>query len=142
MIFFMMATSPVPPDGVETAVFNVAEPRIEAAKRFAVEQGLPTQGVKYKILLIGQTNDTTPLILCVQRKPLILDPSQAALLDPHGQRGQNRPAGELDSAGFQALGDEALPTEGDGAMYQEPVDGTFSDIINEGGAPREIPRPQ
>lgn len=136
-----------PPLAVQRTLFCHPGDRT-AAIEFCKQQRLGTRGIKYQVIgPIGTYGGPDPLVLCIQQAlPPIpaIDPRsvQAALSNPHGQAGQNRPDGQLDSGGFQELGDHALPTDADQAVFGEVTDGTYSDIVQDGGAAREIPRPR
>jgi hypothetical protein len=143
MYYLMIATSPVPIGGRQAVMINHPGDKSQVIQ-FVREQGLPTKGVKYRIEGPLPQNDPTPMVLLTQ---IMLPPQvspeavAAAMSDPHGQRGQNRPTGQPDGMGFAQMGDEALPVAGDGNMFDEVNDGTISDILQDGGAMREVQRP-
>jgi hypothetical protein len=143
MFYMIVASTPVPIGGRQVILVNHPGDKAQVAQ-FCRDQGLPTKGVKYKIEGPLPQNDPTPMVLLTQlMMPPQISPEAvaAAMSDPHGQRGQTRPSSQPDSMGFAQMGDEALPVAGDGNMFDETNDGTVSDILQDGGAMREIPRP-
>lgn len=147
MLYILCATSALPVGAPMRVVFNVAGDK-QAAINFIRTQRIgelpiTLKGVRYKVELIGSNDCADNMILCVQPQFPQVDASQAvqaAQYSPQGQQGQQRPSGELDAMGFQVLGDEALPVSGDGDVFGDERDSTVSDLIIDGGAPREIPR--
>lgn len=139
----MVANTPVPIGGRQIVLLNHPGDKAQVVQ-FCREQGLPTKGVKYQIVGPLPANDPAPMVMLTQlMMPPQISPEAvaAAMSDPHGQQGQNRPSGIPDQMGFAQMGDEALPVAGDGNMFDEQNDGTVSDIMQGGGGFQEVRRP-
>lgn len=103
--------------------------------RWVKTQNVLTQGVNYGIIGPLPQNDPNPQIVVTERYLSNLSPQAvaAALSVPHGQPGMNRPDDSPDNMGFQKLGDQSLPVSADENVFGEIDDGTFTDMITNGG---------
>jgi len=123
----------------------------EQFMQVAKASNLGTPGVRYQVI---EVSDNLPgvQVLAVELylgdwQPGVVQPQLSAQHVgggqpfglPHGQVGQDRPAGPIESGGFQTLGDGDLGAAQE-AVYGQVDDGTVSDIVQEGGGAREIPR--
>jgi hypothetical protein len=148
MIWIFTAKHPVPPGYVNRIVVNHPSNDTKTVWAFIAqhckENQLLTKGAKYALFGPVNQTDQNAIVLAVQCHlgNLSGEAVGAALSSPHGQPGQNRPDAPLDSMGFQALGDMALPIRGDDAMFGEADDGTVSDIYQNGGGLVEQARPR
>ncbi len=143
-VFVFGAKTPVPPGGASRVVVNY--PRAVEAEiwRFVQQQRVLTQGVQYQLIQVAH-NDPTALVIAISPQPgPAVVPANIPGMDPttapQGQRGMNRPDGQIDSAGFQNLGDMGLEPAGGNGMFEDGTDSTYSDIVLDGGGAREQPR--
>jgi len=135
---------------IESFVLNLPPgSRKEDAISYARSKNMGAAGrLKYLIIEVPP-DDPTVMLLAVQRYGLS-SPQQMQLSGEHvnggmptgAPRGQNqgRPAGPVDpQSGFQPLGDADLDG-GDSDPYSGGEDGTYADIVRDGGGIRDIPR--
>ncbi len=137
MFYLILATTPVPVGGLVRCMFAVDGDK-EVAKKFIREQGVTTPGVRYQLQGPLPADAADSLICCMQTQAPLIAPAQAGQMQ--GMQGGARPDGQMTQGGFQELGDQSLPSEADDAMFGEASDGTYTDIVLEGGASRELPR--
>lgn len=144
MIWLCVASTPVPPGGVQRICFNHPAQDQASIVQWLQTNNLMTAGVQYALHAIPQNDHSNVVLLATQRKMPVFDATAVAAAQhaPRGQRGQTRPNSEVDRTGFQELGDEALPVAGDGEMFDPNFDeGTVSDLARDGtGQFTEQPR--
>jgi hypothetical protein len=141
--WIVLNTSPLPVGAPERIVVNHPGSK-EAVISWLRTQNVLPHNVRYTIQGPLPTNDPTPMLLAVQPHLLNLSSAAvaAALSAPRGQAGQNAPDSNVDSMGFQRLGDLSLPVSTDEAVFGEVDDGTVTDIIHNGGSMVEQQRPK
>lgn len=143
MFWIVLNSSQASPGAIERMIVNHPSSDKPTVAEWIKASNMLTRGVKYTLQGPLPVNDPTPMFLAVQRNLLNLSAEAvaAALHNPRGQAGMNRPDQPLDSMGFQKLGDTALPISNDDQIYGDATDGSISDIIQNGGNMMEQPRP-
>ena len=136
MIYVMIATSQTYPGAVERVVFSFPGDKSQAIN-YARAENIASKGVRYKIE--GPLPENLPALVLAMQHDMRFDivnnqAAQAGQVNAHNT-GNNRPAGQLNSAGFQELADQDLPIED--AIYGDAIPNNFGDIINVGGRSHE-----
>lgn len=147
MIWLFVSSQPVAPGLMQRAILAHNGDRasaFQAMKQEAVRLNIPLAPVKYECHRIPE-NDPASVVLCTQLSSVVLDPAYASGGQPsgnlpRGQKGQNKQDGPVGMGGFQELGDTSLPVNNDDNVFGESEDGTYTDIILDGGGAREVQR--
>lgn len=149
MPFYQLrAQNPVPPNAASIIMLWHHGDKA-AMKQWIASENVLTRGARYQVLgplteqvmlQLAQQTQRPGVVLALQvisPNPLDQQAVRAGQQTPHNT-GNNRPAGEVNSAGFQDLGDEALAIE-DQAIYGGDIRVTH-DIVNSPNGPIEQPQ--
>ena len=138
--WIVLNTSPTGVGAIERIVLNHPSQNKADVIAWVRQQNILTKGIKYTIQGPLPVTDPNPMVLATQRNLLNLSSEAvaAALHNPRGQAGMNRPDAPPDQLGFQRLGDGALPVDAEDNVFGDVNDGTVSDITQDG---RELHRP-